>query len=287
MYALTDAISELLGVPIPERGVNAMLRCPLHEDSSPSFSIHLEEGVWHCFGCERSGNINQLYRLMGEEVNRDVYILQAKRRAEEPNFVTKDFSVLANDYVRGRGHPQAQGFVRDYCDGRGISEDALRHFAVGYDSDRDALTFPYVDEDQRVTGIKYRYRSGFKASEPESVYGIFGLENVVGVSTVIICEGESDTLATFSRYGEHDGLGIGGTSGASVSEAQWSRFAISLIFAKTIYLAYDGDSAGDKCGELAMRVLGVDRTRRLRPPDDTDLSEFFMAGGRLEDIGFE
>jgi hypothetical protein len=52
-------------------------------------------------------------------------------------------------------------------------------------------------------------------------------------------------------------------------------------------LAYDGDAAGDKCAETAMRVLGDERTRRLRPPDDTDLSEFYMGGGRLEDIGLD
>jgi DNA primase len=285
VYALAESISELLGVPIPERGVNAMLRCPLHEDRSPSFSIHLEEGLWHCFGCEQSGNITQLYRLMGEEVSRDVRLAQAKKRADAPDIESHDFSPMANAYVRELQHPSC--FISDYCKSRGISEAAVERFSLGYDPIRDAITFPYTDAEGRVTGIKYRYRSGFKASESGSLYGIYGLENVVGFATVLIAEGESDTLSTFSRYGSRTDMGICGTSGASVSESQWLKFSVSLLFAKTIYLAYDGDAAGDKCAETAMRVLGDERTRRLRPPDDTDLSEFYMGGGRLEDIGLD
>lgn len=284
MYALTDAISELLGTPITERSINAMLRCPLHEDRSPSFSIHLDSGVWHCFGCERSGTIRQLYRLLGEEVSRDVQILQARQRAEAPELATKDFTPLANSYVDWIRRPEARTFVEDYCTGRGILPDALRHFGVGYNPERDALSFPYVDEEGRVTGIKYRYRSGFKASESDSVYGIFGLENVVGRNTVIICEGESDTLSTWSLYG--GSYGVGGTSGASVSEAHWAGYAISLLFAKRIYLLYDADEAGSKCVATAMRVLGDDKCINLTPtPDGSDASEYYLRGGRLEDVG--
>jgi DNA primase len=285
MYALTDSISELLGVSITERGVNAMLRCPLHEDNSPSFSVHLEEGLWHCFGCEESGNIEKLYRLMGEEVSTDVKVAQARKRAEAPDITTHDFTPLANAYVRELRHPSS--FIDAYCEQRGIRETAVERFGLGYDLVRDALSFPYTDSEGRVTGIKYRYRNGFKASEGGSLYGIYGLENVAGASTVIICEGESDTLSTFSRYGNGRGYSVCGTSGASVSESQWTRFSISFLFASTIYIAYDGDAAGDKGADIAMRVLGTSRCRRLRPPDDTDLSEFYMAMGTLEELGLE
>jgi hypothetical protein len=40
-------------------------RCPLpgHEDKVPSFNVNPEKGVFHCFGCLRSGDVVDLARL--------------------------------------------------------------------------------------------------------------------------------------------------------------------------------------------------------------------------------
>ena len=283
-FALTDAISELLEVPIPERGVNFMTQCPLHEDRSPSFSIHLDEGVWHCFGCEERGTINQLYKKLGVEVGYDVRFAQAKKMAERPIVQTHNFAAIANAQIDHlRQSRAAQRSVRDFLDAKGIRADAVGAFGIGFDGERQAISFPYADQTGRVTGIKYRYVTGFKASESGSSYGLYGVNHAVGKEQVIICEGESDTLATWSRYGNE--YGVCGTSGASVSDTQWSRFGIHLLFARRIFLLYDADTAGDKCAETAMSVLGSDKCIRLRPPEDRDASELYSSGGTLEGIG--
>lgn len=289
MYALTEPISELLGVPIPERGVNAMLRCPLHEDRSPSFSIHLDEGVWHCFGCEESGTLNGLYRRLGEEVSRDVRLHQAKEKAKAPEVFSRDFTkkasslhhALRREDSRGRG----RRLVEDTFESRGIRQAAVGHYGLGYDSTIDAISFPYIDTERRVTGIKYRHRNGFKTSEVGSRYGLFDINNIIGKGRVIICEGESDTLAVWSKYG--DSYGVGGTSGASVSDSQWSTFSLSLLYAERVYLLYDADEAGDRASDNAMRMLGDDKCVRVRPPDGSDASDWLSAGHTLEEIGLE
>jgi DNA primase len=38
-----------------KRGMELRLRCPFHEDSTPSLSIHAESGKFHCFGCHAKG----------------------------------------------------------------------------------------------------------------------------------------------------------------------------------------------------------------------------------------
>ena len=285
-YALTEAISELLEVPIVERSVNAMLHCPLetHEDRRPSFSIHLDEGMWTCFSCQEKGNINQLYRRLGVSVGYDVRFAQARKMAEAPIIKSHNFAATANSHIASlRRSISGQRVVRDFTESKGISPDAVSHFGLGWSEERDAISFPYADTTGRVTGIKYRYINGFKASETGSQYGLYGLNDAVGKEQVIICEGESDTLATWSRYGT--GYGVCGTSGASVSDTQWSRFGLYLLFARRIYLLYDGDAAGDKCAATAMSVLGTDKCVRLRPPDDEDASSFYSKHGTLEGIG--
>lgn len=41
----------------------AQVRCPLHGESNPSLSVHLERGNWRCFACgEAGGDVLELYR---------------------------------------------------------------------------------------------------------------------------------------------------------------------------------------------------------------------------------
>ena len=286
MYALAESISDLLEQPIRGNSVNAMLHCPFHEDRTPSFSIHLDDGVWHCFSCEESGTLNSLYKRLGKDIDLNVRFYQAKQRTEAPTFRQTNFAALANQCLRDVRRKDGEGHVhlRDFLASRGIATSTSDIFGLGFNIERGAISFPYIDSERRVTGIKYRYRDGFKASESGSHYGLYGLTEVVGKDRVIICEGESDTLATHSIYADH-GYGVGGTSGASVSEAQWSRFAINLLFASRVYLLYDADEAGDRCAETAMRVLGDDKCIRLRPTRGKDASEHYANGGDLTELG--
>ena len=47
--------SELSSLRI--RGNKGMALCPFHEDKNPSLSIDMETGVFHCFGCDGSGDV--------------------------------------------------------------------------------------------------------------------------------------------------------------------------------------------------------------------------------------
>ena len=35
--------------------------CPFHEDKDPSLSLNLENGLWKCWGCDKSGDIYKFY----------------------------------------------------------------------------------------------------------------------------------------------------------------------------------------------------------------------------------
>jgi hypothetical protein len=36
--------------------------CPFHEDTNPSFSVNLESGLYHCFGCQAGGDVFSFYQ---------------------------------------------------------------------------------------------------------------------------------------------------------------------------------------------------------------------------------
>jgi DNA primase len=48
-------------------GKNYIGLCPFHDETTPSFTISLDKGIWHCFGCHRSGYITELLKEMGDK----------------------------------------------------------------------------------------------------------------------------------------------------------------------------------------------------------------------------
>ena len=55
----TISISDLVGkkIPLKKRGRDFVACCPFHHEKTPSFSVSDMKGIYHCFGCGKSGNI--------------------------------------------------------------------------------------------------------------------------------------------------------------------------------------------------------------------------------------
>ena len=294
-FALTDVIEDIVGFPIPERGVNSMIRCPLptHPERDPSFSINLDKGLWVCHACGEKGGLRKLARLMETEVDEnDIAVRRALDAARSMGFEEEpDFWERA---VRYRLDPSERTppEVRAFCEAKGINKPALYAYQVGWEEGRRRILFPYWD-DGKCVALKYRYvdaegdKKRNKGSETGSKKSILGVDEVRGAARVFLCEGESDTLALWSylnRYGLLDGNAVGGIPGADTTPERWELWALDLLWAERVYVCFDGDEAGDKGAAKAESVLG-DKFFRVRPPDGYDMSSYLMEGGKLSAIG--
>ena len=65
-----EAVARQYNIKLPNK-TNGVIKCPLHhhDDTTPSFSIDFEDGLWKSFGCDHSGD---LYTLIAEMENLDV-----------------------------------------------------------------------------------------------------------------------------------------------------------------------------------------------------------------------
>jgi DNA primase len=51
------AILTAHGIAVPTGRVQIKVLCPFHDETKPSLSINLAQGVFHCFGCGASGSV--------------------------------------------------------------------------------------------------------------------------------------------------------------------------------------------------------------------------------------
>lgn len=143
---------------------NATGLCPFHEDSSPSFSIHIYSGLWLCFACGLGGTLNKFLRLVGKTPTQADKILAPYRDAieshlhtqvvrEKTRFRTDQFS---GEHVLGNDILGAFDYCPTYMTVRGFDPKVLRAYDVGYDHNQDRVTFPIRDLYGNLVGISGR-----------------------------------------------------------------------------------------------------------------------------------
>jgi DNA primase len=144
MVALVSSRTELR-----RRGVNSYFGlCPFHDERTPSFHVSPDEKLYHCFGCQASGDaftflmetegldfsgaLEALAKRFGvplQTENEDPKAA-ARRRARERLYTLLDRA--AAYYARYLWEAREASGAREYLLGRGLSEHILREFRVGY-----------------------------------------------------------------------------------------------------------------------------------------------------------
>ena len=117
--------------------------CPFHQERTPSFTVDPEKGVWHCFGCKAGGDVFTFVEMMEKVTFAEATELLARRYGLAPR--TPDGGVRQRQRERLLAlHEQAAEFFREwlelqsarvaraYLKKRGVSDQAIRDFGIGY-----------------------------------------------------------------------------------------------------------------------------------------------------------
>jgi DNA primase len=186
MVALVSARTELR-----RAGVNSYFGlCPFHDERTPSFHVSPDEKLYHCFGCQASGDpFSFVMETEGLDFTGALEALagrfgvQLEAQAENPQAAARRQrrerlqSLLARTtvyYMRCLWESREADRARDYLLGRGLSEDTLRAFRIGYaPSAWDRLlgasrTAGFSEEELQAVGLVQRSKD-----QPGRVYDRF------------------------------------------------------------------------------------------------------------------
>jgi DNA primase len=122
--------------------------CPFHEERTPSFSVNADDGFYHCFGCGVGGDafrfvmetegldfvgaLESLAQRYGVEIAVEDEDPQAAERRRRRERLLELLERAAGFYERWLWESSEAAPAREYLARRGLSDETLRTFRVGY-----------------------------------------------------------------------------------------------------------------------------------------------------------
>ncbi len=165
---IVEVISEY--ITLKPAGLSFKARCPFHNEKTPSFMVSRDRGSWHCFGCHRGGDVfsfvqemegldfPEVLRVLAKKagielkpVNPELHT-QRTRAMDVLRWVTKYYQEVLRKSAEAKS-------ARDYLQKRGLDEETMETFALGYAPDDWETTYAalrkkgFSDEDIFLAGM--------------------------------------------------------------------------------------------------------------------------------------
>jgi len=156
-------------VKLTKRGREFSGLCPFHNEKTPSFTVNEDKGFFHCFGCGAHGDVigfvmrtenssfPEVVERLAEEAGLEVPVSspEERRRAEQAVSLY-GVTEKACAWFEATLKSPSGAVARDYLAGRGLDQEAMARFRIGYAPDsrgrlKTALTGAGVTESLLVT----------------------------------------------------------------------------------------------------------------------------------------
>ncbi|MGE5518230.1 MAG: DNA primase [Bacteroidota bacterium] len=147
-------------VKLAKKGREYSGLCPFHNEKSPSFTVNEDKGFFHCFGCGAHGDaisfemranhlgFTEAVEKLAQELGLDVpKATPEERRREAQRASLHDAMEAACRFYENQLRSAAGRDGLAYLRGRGLSEDTIARFRLGWAPDsREALKKAVMSE---------------------------------------------------------------------------------------------------------------------------------------------
>jgi DNA primase len=148
--------------------------CPFHNEKTPSFSVHATRQFFHCFGCSASGDVfsfvqkienitfpeavRAVAQKLGIALPKASYSSPAEARDAKLRTVLLEVHERAVAFFQECLRRPEGARAREYLAGRGLNEEMIKAFRIGYAPDsgfllRDRLKGEFEEEVLRESGL--------------------------------------------------------------------------------------------------------------------------------------
>lgn len=128
---------------LQKAGVNFRALCPFHNEKTPSFFVSPTRQSWHCFGCQKGGDMfSFIQEIEGVEFPEALRLLAERAgvtlRQTDPSFTSErkrlfDVCEAATRFFERALENTEQGKAAfAYLEGRGVSADTRTAFRLGF-----------------------------------------------------------------------------------------------------------------------------------------------------------
>ena len=182
---IVDVVSQY--VKLTRKGSSYFGLCPFHNEKTPSFSVTPGKQMYYCFGCGAGGNVfnfimeyenytfgealKHLADRAGVELPQIEYSKEVREKAQErAELLEINKQAAQYFYYQLRTEKGAQGY--QYLTGRGLSEETMRKFGLGYSDKFGAGLYQFLkskgygDDRLRESGL-------FNVDERHGMYDKF------------------------------------------------------------------------------------------------------------------
>lgn len=259
--------------PLHSHSDQEFCQCFYHDDKTPSLSVNLIKGYWHCFSCSRAGHINTLckeilgvsgFKLLNKEFDRDEFESLAKTikpQSDEDILKTPSVTVNVNGMLS-----RLNDSCLNYLSARGIDFNIARSLGMKYLEKGDVNGTPFFKrlmipvyennkllsyEGRDITGTskkKVLYPSG------SSVNTLFNIDKLDVSQPIYVVEGIMDLSVLRS-----DDYFLNSTSIFGSSPTR--RKALLLNKFKEIVWIPDNDNAGFESVKKYSEMLDLTKSK--------------------------
>lgn len=156
-------------VQLKKSGKNYFGLCPFHEERSPSFSVAEDKQMYHCFGCGKGGNVFKFLQEVDglsfpESVRKvadmgnvqleyeftDASQAEPNEHQRQQNELIKLHEKAADIFHHVLLNTQAGEQALNYLKGRGLTEDIITEFQIGF-APRERILLKKIFENEAVS----------------------------------------------------------------------------------------------------------------------------------------
>jgi hypothetical protein len=215
--------------------------CPFHGDlKNPNLTINVQKGIYICFACQEKGNIIDFYK---KHTGKTVHDFAVEFKIKHIKY---------EDYTKFKMTEK----ISKWLNNRGITEESIKKFKLGYDSWWHGIAIPIFDENGICVNVRKHDTTGKRENDKiisyRTGYGSMKIFNLPALkeNKVLMAEGELDCIV----LNQNKLPAIAITGGAGSFKQDWiEQYNIKD---KEIYIVYDCDTAGVTGSKRIASILG-------------------------------